>query len=228
MTRTMTQTQAKQRRSLPRSKKAARIAIAQDVIKRINTFGSIESTYLEVDTDMTATIRRTLGLKNSDIDGREHFESIAPACAVCAKGALFMCHVDIFDKFSLADLSREKGDRAVCSPLLNHFTQRQLDLIETAFEKGPQGYAWVDKELHKLPKRRARCGDNEVIETDYSNWIRRSYLPPSQQPMVYQTDTRLIPDVKAAVKFGKRFRNRKNCLKAICQNIVDNDGTFQP
>lgn len=36
------------------------------------------------------------------------------------------------------------------------------------------------------------------------------------------------PWLKDAAKFGKKFSSRKDRLKAIMSNIVDNNGTFQP
>lgn len=53
-------------------------------------------------------------------------------CQVCAKGALFLGHVARFNEVTHNAISLT--DLETCIPLLNEFTQEQLNLVERCFE----------------------------------------------------------------------------------------------
>ena len=56
-------------------------------------------------------------------------------CDVCAKGALFYAHLIRFNKVKISLASIGYRDEEECVvPLLEYFTQDQLNLIESAFE----------------------------------------------------------------------------------------------
>jgi hypothetical protein len=66
-------------------------------------------------------------------------------CTVCAKGSLFLGHVYRTNNIIVDDLDTGNGSNEIANRLKNVFTEKQLDLIETAFEG--EYYNWNGKSL---------------------------------------------------------------------------------
>jgi len=115
------------------SNKDKRIAIAKDVIKSIEAkiyvakMGHIVETPRSLDNRLYNTIKEF------------PLQQLIPKykCKVCAKGALFLSHVLLYNNYNVqghfgvsnSDVSEE----------VDYFTEEQMDLIEIAFE----GSRWV-------------------------------------------------------------------------------------
>lgn len=210
---------------LPRSKKAARIAIAQDVIKHINSFKRVgETSYCSISFDALKQTKLSDKVKlgkgrwgeptlkgGENVSVKDNFDDVVKCCEVCAKGAMSLGYVDIFNELDLQSLTIKDDEEMVVDELLKYFSQEQLDLIEMAFEQRLVlgyyvcDYPWADK-MATREKVKFSKEDKEWDECDVSK----------------------IPTVNKALKFGARFKNDRNLLKAIMQNIIDNEGTFIP
>lgn len=201
-------------KSLPRTKKAARIAIAQDVISRINVL-NVSHSYCHFDS---FTTNYHYGDERSV---KDFFEDVVPHCEVCAKGALFLAHVDFKNKLTIGSLvGNSFDDEEVCSPLLKYFSQEQLDLIEIAFEGDfVNGECAVDYEWgtsfakkHGLKRRY-----DDSLYSPYSG--KQFFLEDS-------------PIIRRALKFSSKFKDDekydKRVLLGIMRNIIRNDGVFIP
>jgi hypothetical protein len=112
----------------------ARIKICKDVLKHLTTLDVTCGTYC--------------ASKSYDIDPKIELsqQEQIKHCRVCAKGAMLIGYIDVFNKLKLNDLnnfSTEVEDMLyvenskIVNVLSKHFSQKQLQLIECAFEDGP-------------------------------------------------------------------------------------------
>lgn len=113
---------------IPRSKPAARVAVAKDVIKRLQ-YGKLhaQTHYYVVNTTGKAT--------KPDVD------NIEANCGVCAMGACMLSFARLYNHIDLEDAAEHTKEfedhynfTKFRSVLLRVFTGVQLQLIETAFE----------------------------------------------------------------------------------------------
>lgn len=154
----------------PRSKKAARVAVAKDVIKWINA-GSLSP-------------KRGDGYVVFGESASATFKGLAKNCTVCAMGAALLSSFRLFDGEGFSHVVNEGG---VCSEEIKFqldglFDINQLKLMEKAFEAIPL--------------------------------------------LDYETESHGL-DWTAEI-FGSHFKNDADCLIAIMQNVIDNEGTFKP
>ena len=70
---------------LPRSKKAARVAIAQDVLTRLHIMNTGQGSYCGMSSDY----RYYDNPFPDDVSVRDNFEEIIPNCSVCARELCF-------------------------------------------------------------------------------------------------------------------------------------------
>lgn len=191
----------------PRSKKQGRIAIVEDVLKRLKVLNVGRGQYCKVQTWNIEELDGSHGVK-------EEFDNIAPYCEVCAKGAMFLAYIDLWNQFRIDDLEYVAQDEDVCEPLRQYFSQEQLDLIEIAFEGEIikddycDAYEWGEKfrKRHKIEK--------ETVE---------EFWGPSYRYPISQADV-----VQRALMFSHRYKSDVDVLAGICRNIIKNDGTFIP
>lgn len=160
------------------TRKEKRLEVVKDVLKQLKYLKvSTAGTYLWAPSDCNINQEDNLKDKMSELK----------KCEVCAKGALFIGHVDKFNKLSLKDLGTDIEDlnyeETLVQPLLSYFSQEQLDMIECAFE--------LDCYVNDLEKRKENVVDK-------------------------------------CIRFGERFSNPKLRLRRILENILENDGLFQP
>lgn len=153
---------------------AKRVAVMRDVLellaapkrKRIN----IEpGTYCNI----------AMGIESPEsVDLQSVVVSNPSACTVCGIGAIFLAHARLFDSVRVdifyGDL-REDAEKII-DTLSGYFSEKQLRLIETAFEG-------------------RRVLANDEYDADGDKWVRK-YSDPTKR------------------------------LRAICQNVIDNKGTF--
>lgn len=128
-----------------------------------------------------------------NLDARSFFEG--EECKVCAKGALLIAAIDIFNSVTLKDffngprpgvLSIDKDTKAK-EWLSKFFDSDELALIEAVYEKS----TWISKDVEEL----------------------------------YNKDKESVTD---ALTFCTYYESRDFRLRKIMQNIIDNDGKFNP
>jgi hypothetical protein len=111
------------------TKAEKRVAIAKDVLAQIEleTIYPTQGTYIgNIDTNYTGDeckVQVNSLMKKKDF-----------SCDCCAKGALFMSHVNKTNHLTLQDLYTGGGNNHVYERLGSIFSIQQLDLIECAFE----------------------------------------------------------------------------------------------
>lgn len=109
------------------SKKAARIAIAKDVLARLR-YRNIETrTYMNGLENISSW-----NSLNDDVNAQNHIKELEKNCQVCALGSMFLSHIRVFDKIMMSELTDDRDN--LTSVLSDYFDQKQLDLIECAFE----------------------------------------------------------------------------------------------
>lgn len=168
---------------------------------------------------------------------KEAFEriEILQQCDVCALGACTVAAVRQFNRFSPVVVSGAfqhlgTGDGSLITYLKEFFEEKQLAMIEAAYETG-DGWYNKDHSLVRTEENRqepirwtttmeVECQSNECVEP----WHEVEVEHESEQPV-----TRTAEWWQEAVKFGERYPHTGNeRLLAIMQNIVDNDGEFIP
>lgn len=182
------------------SKTEQRVAIAKDALKwlRSPNIKAKTGTYVEI----------IKGLEKLQIGDQLDEKLPEIKCAVCAKGALFIAHVDMFDNCmikgepkSLWSGARKpyrfefSDEETISERLSKHFSQLQLDMIEAAFEK-------------KIVEDHTGNLKSDKFDHNYDN------IPTEVG--------------KACIKFGRKYRSDKNRLEAILKNIIKNKGEFKP
>lgn len=126
--------------------KQKRIAIAKDVLLRMRYRNIRKGTYIEGDFETKKDIK-------DKTKADTVIKDLEKACDVCALGSCFLSHIRLFDKIELGEIGtvgeKEIFDGEVYpaevdiyvngsfvrEPLLNYFSEFQLDMIESAFEK---------------------------------------------------------------------------------------------
>lgn len=171
--------------ALPQNKKA--ILVAKDVIAQIDAkkYEATCGTYFEADDLSLGNFKDSQSVQTILLSEN------APACECCAIGSIMYSTIRNQNKVSVKALKYGSGGTFAKSKAKGIFSNHQLELIETAFEK-------------------------EVIATHNKQLSTNSIFP---------TPTDLA---RKAIKFGKRFKNSNNRLKAIMVNIIENKGEFIP
>lgn len=180
------------------TKKQARVAIANDVLKLLNSRHlkvASSNGYLVVKDN--TDIKDIVG-DNMLCDAQPSINKLVKNCEVCALGSAMVSYVRLFDNITLRELGIHNSfwdkdeiiietDKIDISEKLGDiFSLEQLDMIEAAFERDSTFADYEDK------------GDS------FHNKINKSLL------------------------FGEKYKSDRQRLIAIMQNIVDNDGTFKP
>lgn len=114
-----------------------RVALAKDVIAQI------EAKKFLAKSNIFVRITKELP---SFSELREQLPKVK--CQVCAKGALFLAHVKLFNKCKVGSSGRlHIQDSEVKSRLGKIFSKLQMDMIEVAFEK--RGFSHTSESLIK-------------------------------------------------------------------------------
>jgi hypothetical protein len=159
------------------TKRERRVAVANDVIKHLDRL-NIEDGYGFIVTDEVDILKdRTGPITHEDCD------TIRDTCTMCARGALMISKIDIFNSidWSIMDIEydgddAELVDRDVTDDVLLEFGKKQLAKIESAFETAAyyaqdagcsDATAQLCKEFglkYKHPKDRLRAIMSNIVE----------------------------------------------------------------
>lgn len=190
---------------LSKDKKKARIQIAKDVLKLIDTVLNVKKgtygnfTVLKkggfVDKSPEEIDLRTLLVQVL----KQEAEFNGVGCEVCAKGAVFIAHVLRFDKLNLDDVNNFLDDnRAACfveekvitKSVSSYFRKKTLDQIEDAFEayciNGPFFDSSYDKALaswqahYPYAENRLAAIMKNIIRND-GTFKFREVVPPKKR-----------------------------------------------
>ncbi len=154
------QIKAREKRFNAADKAGKRVLIAKDVLadikaqkliaKRGSWIDTKEDWYGQLRSDTESTFSRYVEEHEKNIELRDKLAQM-PSCTVCALGACFVSAVKRVDKLKLGALvgetdedgrlynvlgTAEGGWGAISKYLGKFFTKKQLELIETAFERG--------------------------------------------------------------------------------------------
>jgi hypothetical protein len=152
---------------VPTSGPAMRVAVAKDVLKLIQ---------LKLKVDNGIYLERPTVSKYCTPKGLQALiPKIASECTVCAKGAIALAHVHLFD----------------------HETSLSFDANRKACD------IWGTDNAN-------------MIEAAFERWSTFVPYPMSSA------------DIAACYRFGNRFFNPVNRLKAIMKNVIANNGKFVP
>lgn len=105
------------------------VAIAKDVLKTINKRNiKSESYYCQVPYEQQAN-----KLFSSNGNAQKHIPTIEKFCQVCAIGTCFLSFIKLYNNIKLKDINNDRS--MMVDYLSQFFDERQLDLIEIAFER---------------------------------------------------------------------------------------------
>jgi len=178
-----------------------RVAIAKDTIKWLGTkaIKMKPGTYFQLP-------RKAIKNHNHKLDVA--LATVKTPCQVCALGGMFYSMVRRFDKVpvSICSTMWEKdetyadgvGHADIYIELSKYFPSHQLSLIESAFEK---------RDMVEL-------GDYDGIEVGFDV----DALALEKWP---------CPTIDRAVNFARK-KNATDRLRAIMNNIIENNGAFKP
>jgi hypothetical protein len=143
---------------------------------------------------------------------KDNFDTIQE-CQVCALGSMLMSSTHLGNLLTTEDLhhapsSWEMRRSEKVTQLFNSiFTNKQLLMIETAFE----GYSRFNQKTLTQ------------IKTDYKkNFI---YDEPNAR---YSKEKLTFDETLACEMFNRKYKDSEKRLKAICRNIIKNNGVFIP
>jgi hypothetical protein len=172
------------------------VAIAKDVLLQIKNLNVLQCIYLEIE-GQNPTV---------ECEG-ESLQKFLPEllkdkkCSVCALGACFLSHVNLFNNFDvsseLAQYGTEDTD-GMFKLLTQSLGTKNMALIESAFELED----FVDGHLCE----------------ELGGYFPAGYIPREKK----------IPFalVLAAVAFGAKHKDSSRRLAAIMRNVIKNDGEF--
>jgi hypothetical protein len=167
----MLKTKPSKRASLASKKAKMRVAIAKDVLASLEDKSMVARTGTYVLIKPIRRGKQIITMRDHAKDLRDVLKTKVAHCEVCAKGAIFISAVNKYDNCPITSeyiensksafqypfmndggdiLSRDLNGISQQSPvLLRYFSQRQLDVIEYAFEQGRAGFleSYTDKEI---------------------------------------------------------------------------------
>lgn len=117
-----------------------RVAIARDVIAHLER----NELTIEVQNGYVSLTEPTDGGSTNRISQEQHYGNITPkqcdvirqTCTMCARGALLISRIDMFNSISWTDIQNARGVGQIMTTtgLDGAFGREQLNLIECAFE----------------------------------------------------------------------------------------------
>lgn len=210
-----------------------RIIIAKDVIAQIEAgkYIPIKGSYFEANCDL----KEGDELQNILIKPKTK-------CTVCELGGLFTSVIRINDNFKIREDESDVELSDISKELTKYFSEKQLVLIETAFESFNDSHhkksdipgllgdrvkislrkldqiqkdLFLDKLKQARGYRKRYNLEKPINKNPYSWWD--SYGSQSSDYMKYE---------RYHLKLVKE--NDKNTMIKICKNIINNKGTFRP
>lgn len=192
-----------------------RVAIARDVLQwlKLGKLTAKSNTYLIVRKDDGSTV---------DYDSVDNVNGFK--CDACALGAVFACAVErevaTTQRFTIHESNGSKGfqwsTREALSP---YFDTLQLTLIECAFERSS---SFLDYTAPGMPATASFTPERDALRVQS---IRAAKLGKDIEDAIPWD----LYQVEGLDTIDKRERYRDaRVMRAIMQNIIDNDGTFVP
>ena len=183
------------------SKKKKAVLVAQDVLLQLKAKKYIANAghYIESDNDNCD--------KNLDI--KDKFEELKP-CTVCALGSMLLSATHLGNKLTFKDIniissgSDQINNKNVKDLFNSIFDGNQLLLIETAFE----GYSPFEERANYPKSLEYYINESDRFGNDVLGYVLN------------------LKEAIDCTKFFRKYRNDENRLKAICNNIILNSGTF--
>lgn len=104
-------------------RKMARIAIAKDVLLRLKHLNIQSGSY----------VGGNIWIGKETDNAKKHLSQLTKKCTVCALGACFFSHINLFNGVKMGDINGrfEKTTK----PLISYFDETQIMMIESAFEQ---------------------------------------------------------------------------------------------
>ena len=204
-----------------------RIEIARDALAQLaaGRFVAEQNTYFSLFSDNHLySERRELA---EPFQGQELRDVIAQVetCHVCAMGACFASAVRLDDNLKLradeGDYARHSRDATANDfngKLAEFFTDRQLELIEAAFE-GRADLAYHYSIGNQWNKGQERWRDEEELEEKDEDG----------DDLYFRGDHDDVQALKAAIDFGREYPDETRRMEAILSRIAEHpEGLFVP
>lgn len=200
----------KQFNRLSKAKKA--VLVAEDILLQLATKKYIANsgTYIRTYTD-----EFKLGVERED-DIKSNFDKIE-SCEVCALGSVLMSCTKMGNLLTFNDINIENSsldsinNDNVKTLLSSVFDDHTLLLIETAFE----GYEPFDYANNLKGYKEAWEDDGD----EYSETADRFAKNVHEETLNFE-------ECVACSKFFKKYKDDDERLRAICKNIIKNNGKF--
>ena len=187
--------------ALPNNEKA--VLVAKDVLAQIKADKYVPDTgtyiYIQGGFDFNGSIK-------------ENFDQIEE-CKVCALGSMLMSSTHLGNILTTSDINRFpdaddlRRSEKVTELFSSIFTNKQLLLIETAFEGHTEFFGKTKRQLKK---------------TYQENF---SYYEPYDR---YANEKLTFDETLACEIFHRKYDDNDKRLNAICRNIIRNNGVFIP
>ncbi len=163
------------------SKKDKRIAILKDVLSliRYNKIDVETGVYCDLELPKYKVDRysyedsktpKVKELENSQLN--KLIQSRQVKCTVCAKGALFLGHVDKTNHLKLGETDYNVGEYEIMNKLDNLFDHFNIDLVEVAFECSNSGYLGYNLSTKAVNFGKKYDDDTERLKAIIKNMIK--------------------------------------------------------
>lgn len=177
------------------SRKQRRIAVAKDVIDRLNIRKHMNMThysYFDIDCDGREEIEETHNKRIWEIPANEAVNVITPNCKVCGIGGMFLGYLQFTDDLTVDDVACVDQD-GIIDILSDTFTETEMLVIEDIYENVTNyyypGYSPEDEK-----------NISSHIRAYRKHLLRRAHLSELDE------------------------RADRAILRGICRDIIDNDG----
>ena len=189
--------------ALPNNEKA--VLVAKDVLEQVKAEKYIPNTgtYIHVFGD---------GF-NFEGSIKDNFDQIQQ-CKVCALGSMLMSSTHLGNTLTTSDIDNYpeaddlRDSEKITELFSSIFTNKQLLLIETAFEGYSDFWGETKRQLEKRHE-----------ETPFQ------YYESSDR---YSVETLTFEETLACEMFNRKYPDDDKRLIAICRNIIRNKGVFMP
>lgn len=187
-----------------------RVTIAKDVLDwlEIGKITARPGTYMRFDVMAPAEVEDDYAWRRTT-EAQDVLVQPGQSCTACALGSIFACTVGRADNIKVRDFQYAGQDdqHAYLAP---YFSQRQLWLIESAFERSVFG-CWDNNEYEDVAMPAVTFGERHVVRGWYDDPDTVSERPDGE---IFEYPT---------VADASRGR-----MEAIMKNIIANGGEFKP
>lgn len=209
---TKNKTKAKTSKKRVRYNRQYAVKIAKDVLAQIKAkrFVAESGTYCRPESPIADNMGLHEYERYENSDFKQAFKNgVVTECNVCALGSLFTAMVADKNSMSVRDM-HDVGFSGIISSnkLGKYFTAKELCLMEYVFELGNAG----EIENRGYGAYWIECMSQDTLNASCYQFGDGTYHPATE--------------LKAALRFGNKYSNDENRLKAIMNNIIKNKGHF--